>query len=91
MYPIIKENLKLMGPPKEVANSGDVIDLICDFISKKVIEEAKLGRASYSFSVTSLLEAHHEKILEILGHNFPDCDISVKMDLTKVAICVDWS
>ena len=41
MYPIIKENLKLMGPPKEVANSGDVIDLICDFISKKVIEEAK--------------------------------------------------
>jgi hypothetical protein len=91
MFPITKENLKLMSPPKPVSSSGDVLTLIADFISEKVMELAKLGKTYYSFNVSSLLEAHHEKILDLLYYNFPDCSIDIRLEGNSISIYVDWS
>lgn len=90
-FPMNKSDLRALSKHITPSKSGDVLVLICEFVSDSVIDSAKNKKTSYQFVVDTLTAFHHIQIMKMLHARFPDSLIEVQYINGKWVLCVDWS
>lgn len=90
IYPMSKSDLLFLAPPRPAQTSGDVLMVMCELISERVVDAAKTGKTNYQASLDSLTLFHHKVLNKMLAQNFPDSLIEIRYVKGRSILYIDW-